>query len=69
VNIGPYLKQCASYNAEIKVTYWMYYEKFYMTAISINKIMPTQKVIFDLMTERGILQHLKCHRLSRQTYD
>jgi len=26
------------------VTYWMYYEKFYMTACSINKIMPTQKL-------------------------
>jgi len=64
MNIGPYLKQCTPYNAEIKVTYWMYYEKFYMTAFSINKIMPTQKVLFDLITEREILQHLKCRRLS-----
>jgi hypothetical protein len=64
VNIGPYLKQCTPYNAEIKATYWIYYEKFYMTAFSVNKIMTTQKVLFDLMTERGILQHLKYHRLS-----
>jgi len=42
MNIGPYLKQCTPYNAEIKPTYWMYC-KFYMTAFSINKIMPTQK--------------------------
>jgi hypothetical protein len=64
MNIGPYLKQCTPNNAEIKVTYWMCYEKFYMTAFSINKIMPTQKVLFDLITERGILQRLKCCRLS-----
>jgi hypothetical protein len=64
MNIGPYLKQCTPYNAEIKATYCMYYKKFYMTAFSINKIMPTQKVLFDLMTERGILQHLKSCRLS-----
>jgi hypothetical protein len=64
MNIGPYLKQCTPYNAEIKVTYWMYYKKFYMTAFSNNKIMPTQKVLFGLMIERGILQHPKCHRLS-----
>jgi len=43
MNIGPYLKQCTLYNAEIKFTYWMHYEKFYMTAFSVNKIMPTQK--------------------------